>query len=735
MNNLPRISYWWPLVFGIAIGVGATLSVLVLFGPAKLDGDRAGQLTDRALLTFHPEREVPLYTAGCALTALLIMGFSQLWQRRYLRIALEARGEFVRRGAAQLSVGVVMFLLQLSLLLMVQRWGVSETHAISPFLMCSLAAPMVFLLSVATLGGGWPLGVAPPPLVRLLASPPAAEPQRSLRMFLPERGLDLLVPLLLGAIIYIPAWREFAGQAFVRDELFHWDHFAMGPTLAFHHGKALVTETYSLYGLGWPVLFNALSSVVPLTYGRLIQAATLYNCLYFVGVYIFLRLVAGRPVWAAAGVLFALSLQAFHGLSATEFMGDRPNNSVLRSAMDVWFFIALFLHLRSGRVVWAGIAGMFVGLALLFSTDTGLFLAIACISGWFFARGVPMRRSGRRAVPLQWPVVLCLSTTTVVLLMGLAVASRGTLWRREFWPQWLEPLVQFGGGITMLPIFSVPLWGLLLFSAMLVVHLTAAGHVLLRRVRGESTTADALLGVLAGYGLLTLIRFVGHSHPHYLFHLSVPFSVVVTMLLARLDQYFLGLAGARRLNDGPRAGRFFQTMFPWGVLGSVVVWFFANPAVRTHPGILRSLLSDSRSPGGICLLHAPEDVCGLPDEAKEFGRRFDATVSAIRGQLAAGRTVAILDDTDTIFYVASGATPWWRYSPCFSAIMRRSELDALQHAIATEGPQQIFIRPNGNHARRFAEEDVWRAVHDTVQKKYQSEGTAGFFESWKRNQD
>jgi hypothetical protein len=129
------------------------------------------------------------------------------------------------------------------------------------------------------------------------------------------------------------------------------------------------------------------------------------------------------------------------------------------------------------------------------------------------------------------------------------------------------------------------------------------------------------------------------------------------------------------------------------------------------------------------------NVKGPPPEDEGYIPEFDATISMLRKHIAAGRTVAVLDDIDTVFYLAADAPPWWRFSPSFSLIIRKSELADLQRGIVTRGPQIILIRGNGEFARQwyYDEEDVWLAVHQTVQSCYRLESTIGNFEFWRRN--
>ena len=48
----------------------------------------------------------------------------------------------------------------------------------------------------------------------------------------------------------------------------------------------------------------------------------------------------------------------------------------LRHPSDIWFFLALAMHLRSGKLAWAALAGLAAGLGIFFETETGGYLLV-----------------------------------------------------------------------------------------------------------------------------------------------------------------------------------------------------------------------------------------------------------------------------------------------------------------------------------------------------------------------
>ena len=87
---------------------------------------------------------------------------------------------------------------------------------------------------------------------------------------------DLLWFSVIGAgiagVLLITYPEEAAGGSFLIEicPFHHWDFFVMGPALGMLHGLPLGVGVYSPYNIGYPMLVNWLSPVVPLTYGNLL---------------------------------------------------------------------------------------------------------------------------------------------------------------------------------------------------------------------------------------------------------------------------------------------------------------------------------------------------------------------------------------------------------------------------------------------------------------------------------
>ena len=124
--------------------------------------------------------------------------------------------------------------------------------------------------------------------------------------------LDLAAAALIFFVIYIPRTDLLAGSDFHLQSFHHWDFFAMGPAIGLLKGRAIVTQVYSQYGVGWP---HSAGEIGPICsawlWACVLKIAVLYGCVYYCGLYWLLRRLLTRPAWALAGVLIAARIQMF----------------------------------------------------------------------------------------------------------------------------------------------------------------------------------------------------------------------------------------------------------------------------------------------------------------------------------------------------------------------------------------------------------------------------------------
>lgn len=181
----------------------------------------------------------------------------------------------------------------------------------------------------------------------------------------------------------------------------------------------------------------------------------------------------------------------------------------------------------------AFVAGLLCGVAFLFRHDAGAFgalaLALAIVAGGEPGRAPALRRIALLAAGFLAPVV---PAALVLLGCGLDPAS---WWDHE----WQRIAVQERIRIDF-PWPSTPQgwrWGRAILSSLLIaaplVHAGWGGAAIVRRVRGRSTSDDALRIAAALFGLLLLNQARLIPSVNHLFQASAPLALALGDLLAR----------------------------------------------------------------------------------------------------------------------------------------------------------------------------------------------------------
>jgi hypothetical protein len=712
-----------PLSLGLSVGIQWMLVALLFWGPLPALPAQINELTVLGAFWFKPERDLCVYLAGCVLTTIGTVGLVWLWKVHFRIEPASQKKRFATAAATvQLLLGGTSFALFATLLPVLRPMVANDRVIFSLVGFTLLLIPGIvslimgtfclrFVVSVAGLGfgknvfEGWET---------LLGSPGQDSSKRNRGMM--EAAMDVLIPLLVCVIIYVPPWRELAGLFFLRDEFHHWDYFTMGPALAFSHHLALGTDVYAQYGVGWPMLLSAISPIAPLSYGLVVNIAIVYGCAYFAGIYLLLRLFFKDVTWALIGVIIAITLQLFRGIEPGAVLWQYPSSTVIRAPFDVWFFVAILMYMRSQRIFWALTTGLTVGLALLFETETGLYLCAAWAC--FFLVSVPFFVSRDLKTHFKCACVSC-STAAIACCLGLVIASRGTLLHAEFWAGWGEAIFKYSAGISMLPIAGVPNTTLLLFAMFLVAYLFCFTRMLIASLQWEISASDLFLGCLSFYGLLTLILFIGRSHPYNIYHVSVPFAVVLVASLERMHERLL-----IRFGWLPSAMR---RAFPLACAAGACVGLFSQSAFQSYPNlfwILRHGFPDQ----GLSLSHT--GIRGIPPAALRFADQFDVITARMRDLTESDRSIAIFDHADTKYYLSSGAVPWSRYSPLMPSLLAKAQVEKLKKELLERHPDYVFLSNNLKGVQAHGEVDTWTILRDTLKQHYVLENNTGLFEVW-----
>ena len=683
-----------PATVGAAIGIDTVLAALVLIKPPPGMQDK---LTVNGVQNMRPERDTFVYLAAGLLSVLASVvlarmpGIVRLRPGRAPRwLPLVAAGGTI--GAATAAFVHVRQILPLS---------ASAGHL---YLAVSLALGGLCVLAVIaarTAGSGE---------VAASSEPEPPRPSPKLRFGV----VDVAVFALVVGVVYLPGWRLLAGNAFAGEASLHLDFFAFGPALVFRAGGALGTDLHSYYGVGWPVVFSLIN---PLSYGHIIRLEVVYGCMYYCGVYVLLRILAGDRRWALGGTALAILFQLFSGWPAGLVLWRFPSATVMRWPFDVWCFLACALHLRTRRTTWLVVAAGLVGAAVVFQTDTGLALGLA----FAFFVACLWAMDGRRCLaPLAWSAAASLT----VVVVGLGVASRWTMLSSAFRDGWLENLRLSAGGATFLPLTTAPpTRSVILFVGIAATYLAVfGGSTVLLNVRRLSADA-VMLGCVALYGFLTLLYFVGRSHPYNLFRPTVPFAILIAAGGGIAHREW---AGRRRAKGQPTVA---NGVIAWAAMCTAAVMLGTHPGAEQYRGLIRAAVTDE-PPRGICLFENPDDVCGLAPESQHTVDELRRLAGRLRGLGSARRSVAVLDEIGPLIVHMAGGLPWGRYQPAFAGIFTKDQVEAVRRDLDEDPPAFVVMRAESVATPYYI--DIWRELRPAVEDGYVRDSRHGVFEIWSR---
>jgi hypothetical protein len=726
-----------PLLLSAGLGVQLTLAAILFIKPPS---QPTKLLTRYGIFIFRPDRDVPLYLAGNLVTLGIGLGLVWAWNRR-LKGAGPRVSESFLLGALALQSAVALggTSLFLNRFMSARRYLVRGVPIPTSY---AITIGAIALVSAAAGIFGWigrPRSSEEPKVERILEA--NANPKDPGQRF---SLLDLAVPVGILLVIYVPFWRQMAGRNFIDESLFHWDFYAMGPAVGFSHGRALGSQIFAMYGVGWPMVFGGLTRWIPLSYGHMIQIGSLYACLYLTGAYLLLRLLVRRPALAAAGT--GLMILQFFLAQDQVVIWRFPSLTVMRWPCDIWCFLCLVMYWRSRKRLWAVAAGAVLGLAFIFSIDTGLYLA-AGFAFWWLASWFIRTDKTRHLTDLLWSAGAGLA----VLVAGLEIAGRGHILSIAFIRGSLESILEFGGGYAQLPMATVPnAVTIVAFSTLFFGYLAVLLYCVVGIWHQHARQLETLNGGLAVYGLLTLLHFVGRSGDYTPFRLFMPMAIILTVLVGRASTY----AGSYIHNRWGDKGRFWVLVrMPWVAAALAVGAALIIPRsmliqpLLSYPNLISAKIH-GHQPDGLCLLSGPKDICGLPADLTNTATVFRAIADRLHGYEASGHSVGVVDESGSLFYLASDTTPWGRYTHPFISIHTTRMLGQFVDSLNADPPDYILTRmqlpPDSPYFDSWPMvsfglgpspdspySDIWDAFLGVLHRHYRLEEQLAPFEIWR----
>jgi len=726
-------------LLGSLLGLEVMMTLFAIVPQPSLPAIRS-DLLPYAVTWFHPEADLKLYIGSIALSLVISVLLGCRWFARYGSNTPRSEEMIRRLPASILVLGIGSVLVYALLYKLCCQRDKTESVCVPGSLSTSpVSLPLVFLVLtlpglIAFLVAFYRARLSPvwrrlDPLLLMLD---VGEP-RSLELAKPrEAWYTRVVPYCLIAlglfgVLWLPRPQAVAGQSFT-GELFpfhHWDFFAMGPALAYRHEIPLAVGAYSQYGLGYPMIVNWLSPVLPLSYGNFVWLGSIYACLYFLGLAGLLRSLTGSWGWEATGVMVAIYLQFFHGIIPGCTILTHPSSSVLRYSMDVWFFWLLLLHLRSGRLIWISGLGATAGLGFLLGIDTGTYLN-AVLLFYLGLRVVfgSLARIGP-CLGLRKELLgagMALLTTAATILGGVSLATRRSplIFDHHLLAALFESVLKQTGGIGCVPMVTVSTKAKLGFAIIAGYYLYNLARLIVELIGSGTARRQVFRGCLSAYGLCTMMLFVQRSVWQNLFHVVVPFVILA------FDE-ISGLSG--RILRSMRSRAALRLTLATGSL----VLLASCSALWEYPGLLQSIVHGSPNSGTELKRLG---VAGLPanSEFEAFSRDFEGITLRLRELHGSGRRVAVIDEAETMFLLAADLPPWDRFTPLVTALWTRSQLDAAKERFLTGRFDVVMLRDRDEPMSARYRDDPIRAtsdeLRDLVAERFVLAERVGRFSLW-----
>ena len=319
--------------------------------------------------------------------------------------------------------------------------------------------------------------------------------QKGLRM---SKFLLCATPVFIVLIVGVwpRAWTYLAGRIYQADQFHHLNFYMMAPALAFAHGKAFAIEIYSQYGIGWPLVVSGLSHFSAMTYANALGLMVVYGCIYYVALFFLLRILFKHEVWACAGVVLAVYWQIFCGHDQGSVIWQVPSSTMIRHPMDVWLFLLLVSRQSSNKKLIAALAGLISALAVLFETETGIYLLIIFVFYSILQAEAPANGGRRFGIRSFWlPLVVYVCTTVVTLPALLFYPSHGMPFTKAFLQGWLQPLTLYGNwGVSALPMIGLGDAPVMFFMLIVMAYLSVIGYAVIKWLRSTASKGEIFFG-------------------------------------------------------------------------------------------------------------------------------------------------------------------------------------------------------------------------------------------------
>lgn len=328
--------------------------------------------------------------------------------------------------------------------------------------------------------------------------------------------LGVLIPVLLALLAWDVSFQPLTS---------HQD-FYLGPANDIRHGRYMLVDDYSQYGVAVIYFLAAILAPLPFGYGTFVLAVGILTALLFVAIYVVLRVATRSLVFAGLGTFVALMASSIATIGrSTQY----PSTGFLRFGIPWLLAVALVIAYRRDRPTRAPllIAYALVGIASVWSFETAFytgatFVVTSLVATWTRPDGTRLRCA-----------VTQLGGGAAAAAVAIAGLVTATMIGRGEAPD-------VGGYVDFLRLYSVdgfgqlpvPDWSLgYLMGGLYAASLVAVCTLAVRARDSEFGRASVIvpLAAVTTLGAVSLSYFLGRSHPNNLTHVAPPFVAMLTL--------------------------------------------------------------------------------------------------------------------------------------------------------------------------------------------------------------
>ena len=393
----------------------------------------------------------------------------------------------------------------------------------------------------------------------------------------PRRRLGWLFDAgVVGLVVLVGAdlslYQNTQGFLVEASELHH--NFYLGPVNDVLHGRPMLVETFSQYGVGIFYLLAGWFKLAPLGHGALALLSTLLTALAVAGAYAIFRMARmARPLAAVAVV--PVLIGAFFAPPASY-----PSMGALRFGLPYLLIAAMLLGERSlersPRPSWALRAAPLavLGVASVWSMETFAY-CLAAFAGMTILHAVASAEStaeagGRRAVAGALVRALGMGAAACVAAHGgfalLTLLLTGALPNWGWYLDFLRAYAREGTSTLVAEPWSPGIAVCAVYFASAAALATVATRAP-RLMREERVTLAAIAGATC-FGFASFTYFLGISFSDRLLVVAIPCSMTIALWLALLERRRGAISPAVRMSAMalPALAAAMLVVFAWPTL-------------------------------------------------------------------------------------------------------------------------------------------------------------------------